>query len=184
MPDKNIYFSEQMVVEKPGSETINIAAQVNRLVIGTMRNWSKNLILWNLAADSLNDPHTDNGGCSMCQGALTIQGDAVTRNLAYYTIAHASKLVRPGSVRIASTSPYDEAVNLTNDEERPEVMRATVIEHSDVLPNVAFKTPGGKIVLIVANDSFHSNTIKVQYKGKYASFNLQPGAVGTYTWSM
>jgi len=33
-------------------------------------------------------------------------------------------------------------------------MRATVIENTQVLPNVAFKTPEGKIVLIVANDTW------------------------------
>jgi glucosylceramidase len=70
-PDKNLYFTEQMVVEKPGSPNIEIAAQVKRLIINTTRNWSRNVILWNLAADPLNDPHTDNGGCPMCQGAVT-----------------------------------------------------------------------------------------------------------------
>jgi glucosylceramidase len=152
-PDKNIYFTEQMLTERPGSSMIHIAAPVKRLVIDVMRNWSKNTILWNFAADPLNDPHTDNGGCSMCQGAITIDGDAVTRNIAYYTMAHASKFVRPGSVRIASTHPFDPGVDITEDEERAEVRRATVVEHSEVLPNVAFRNPDGKIVLIVANDS-------------------------------
>jgi len=78
-PDKNIYFTEQMVTERPGSPIINITAPVIRLIIGAARNWSRNVILWNLAADPLNDPHTDNGGCSMCQGAVTIDGDKVTR---------------------------------------------------------------------------------------------------------
>ncbi|MBP5760622.1 MAG: glucosylceramidase, partial [Verrucomicrobia bacterium] len=143
---------------------------------------SKNVILWNLAADKNNDPHTANGGCPICQGALTLEGDQVTRNLAYYVIAHASKLVPPGSVRIASTAPYDTTINITSDEERNEVKRATVIEHSNVLPNVAFKTPDGKIVLIVANDSWISGGGRIQYQGQSANFRLPPGAVGTYVW--
>ncbi|HBZ20426.1 MAG TPA: glucosylceramidase, partial [Bacteroidales bacterium] len=98
-PDKNLYFTEQMVVERPGSPEINIADPVKNLILRTTQNWSRNVILWNLAADPLNDPHTDNGGCSMCQGAITINGDIVSRNIAYYTIAHASKYIRPGSVR-------------------------------------------------------------------------------------
>jgi len=181
-PDKNLYFTEQMVVEDPASTTINIATQVKRLVIGTMRNWSRNLILWNLAADKLNDPHTDNGGCSMCQGAITIDKDEVKRNIAYYTIAHASKFVRSGSVRISSTSPTDKALSLTNDEERPEVARATVIENSNVMPNVAFRTPDGKIVLIVANDGPGASSVKIQYKGMFASLPLKAGAVGSFVW--
>jgi len=106
-PDKNLYFTEQMVVERPGSPEINIADPVKNLILRTTQNWSRNVILWNLAADPLNDPHTDNGGCSMCQGAITINGDIVSRNIAYYTIAHASKYIRPGSVRIASTNKGD-----------------------------------------------------------------------------
>ena len=80
-----------------GKPAINIAAPVRRLIIGATRNWSRNVLLWNLAADPKNNPHTDNGGCGMCQGAITIDGDQVSRNLAYYAVAHASKFVRPGS---------------------------------------------------------------------------------------
>jgi len=181
-PDKNLYFTEQMVVERPGSTTINISEQVIRLIIGATRNWSRNVILWNLAADPLNDPHTDNGGCSMCQGAVTIDGDKVSRNIAFYTVAHASKFVRPGSVRIASTSPGDNSINLTEDEERPGIMRATVIANTHVLPNVAFKTPDGHIVLIVANDSWSVTSFRIQYNGQWARVQLKPGAVGTYVW--
>lgn len=181
-PDKNIYFTEQMLTERPGSQTINIASSVRRLIVDVTRNWSKNTILWNFAADPLNDPHTDNGGCSMCQGAITIDGDKVTRNIAYYVIAHASKFVRPGSVRISSTDAFDAGVDITEDEERPEVRRATVVEHSNVLPNVAFKTLDGKIVLIVANDSWSQQAVKIQYKGKFANLRLTPGSVGTFIW--
>ena len=182
-PDKNLYFTEQMVTERPGSSSINITAPVKRLIIGATRNWSRNVILWNLAADPLNDPHTDNGGCSMCQGAVTIDGDKVIRNIAFYTVAHASKFVRPGSARIASTNTGDNTISLTEDEERPGLMRATVIENTQVLPNVAFKTTGDRIVLIVANDTWSVNSFKIQYKGQYARIQLQPGAVGTYVWN-
>ena len=181
-PDKNIYFTEQMVVERPGSSEIRIAEQVKRLVIGVMRNWSRNLILWNFAADKLNDPHTDNGGCSMCQGGVTIDGDEVTRNIAYYVVAHASRHVPQGSVRIASTDAFDMAVSFTEDEERREVKRTTFVRHSNVLPNVAFRTPEGKIVLIVANDSWSTASFKVQHNGLTASIRLAPGSVGTYVW--
>jgi len=181
-PDKNLYFTEQMVVERPGSPAIDIAAQVKRLVIGAMRNWSRNLILWNFAADKLNDPHTDNGGCSMCQGAITIDGDEVTRNIAYYVVAHASKFVPAGSVRIASTAPDDMTVDFTEDEGMSEVKRTTLIQRSNVLPNVAFRTPEGKIVLIVANDSWATQSFKIQHNGLFATIPLAPGSVGTYIW--
>ena len=181
-PDKNLYFTEQMVVERPGSPDISIANPVKNLILKTTQNWSRNVILWNLAADPLNDPHTDNGGCSMCQGAITINGDIVSRNIAYYTVAHASKFVRPGSVRIASTNRGDKIVGLYEDEQRPGVFRAALSENMEILPNVAFRTPEGKIVLIVVNDTFSANTFRIQWNGKFAGIRLNPGAVGTYVW--
>jgi glucosylceramidase len=183
-PDKNLYFTEQMVTERPGSPEINIANPVKNLILRTTQNWSRNVILWNLAADPLNDPHTDNGGCSMCQGAITINGDIVTRNIAFYTVAHASKFVRPGSARIGSTNRGDKTVGLYEDEQRPGVFRAALIENMEILPNVAFRTPEGKIVLIVVNDTFSANSFRIQWNGKFAGIRLNPGAVGTYVWQL
>lgn len=156
-PDKNIYFSEQMVVERPGSSTINIINPVSRLIIGATRNWSRNVLEWNLAADPENKPFTDRGGCPTCQGAVTIDKDKVSRNIAYYSVAHASKFVRPGSVRIASNELAG-------------------------LPNVAFKTPDGKKVLIVANTGKENTFFNIKYNGKILAVNLDKGAVGTYIW--
>ncbi|WP_223833417.1 glycoside hydrolase family 30 protein [Pedobacter riviphilus] len=156
-PDKNIYFSEQMVVESPDAATINIVNPVKRLIIGATRNWSKNVLEWNLAADPENKPYTDRGGCSMCQGAVTISGDKYSRNLAYFSIAHVSKFVRPGSVRIASNEP-------------------------DGLANVAFKTPDGKHVLIVANTGKEAASFNISQNGKTYAAALDKGAVATYIW--
>jgi glucosylceramidase len=181
-PDKQLYFTEQMTTEPPGSKTIAIAAQVKRMIIDVTQNWSRNVILWNLAADPNNDPHTNDGGCPVCQGAVTLDGDKVTRNIAYYVIAHASKFVRPGSIRIGSTNKGDRSVLLTTDEQQPEIVRVASIVNRDALPNVAFRTPDGKIVLIVANDTYAMGSFNVQYKGKQANISLEPGAVGTYVF--
>jgi glucosylceramidase len=182
-PDKNIYFTEQMIIERSYENFLNISAAVKRMIVGTARNWSVNSILWNLAADPNNDPHTDNGGCSMCQGAITLDGDKVAKNLAFYTVAHASKFVPAGSVRIASTNTGDKAVVLTEDEERSVIHRATSIEQVPVLPNVAFRTPDNQIVLIVVNDSFAAGGFTAQYRGKVLNAKLAPGSVGTYVWN-
>jgi glucosylceramidase len=181
-PDKDLYFTEQMVVERPGSQTIDIASQVKRLIIGSTTNWSKNTILWNLAADPQNKPHTDDGGCPMCQGAVTLDGDKVSRNIAYYVIAHASKFVTPGSVRIYSTQPGDMSVNFTTDEERNEIVRVSTSENIEVLPNVAFRTLEGKTVLIVANDTFNTSSFRIRFRSQSANIKLDPGSVGTCIW--
>ena len=156
-PDKNIYFTEQMVVDRPNDKGISIASPVKRLIIGATRNWSRNVLEWNLAADPDNKPFTDRGGCPTCQGAVTIDKNAVSRNLAYYSIAHASKFVRPGSVRIASNE-------------------------TETLSNVAFKTPAGKHVLIVANTGKESANFNISFNGLMVPASLDKGAVGTYVW--
>lgn len=88
---------------------------------------------------------------------MTIDGNEVTRNLAYYAMAHFSKFVRPGSVRIASSSLA-------------------------ALPNVAFRAPGGKVVLIVANNGKAPQDFVVRSHGKFFKTTLKEGAVGTYVW--
>lgn len=182
-PDKDIYFTEQMTTERPGSPEINIAPSVKRLIVDVMRNWSRNSILWNLANNSMNDPHTDNGGCSMCQGAITIDNGKLTSlNIAYYVIAHISQFVPDGSVRIFSTGEDDPAISMSEDEQNPGVFRSVYISSSQVLPNVAFKTPEGKIILLVANTKSGRETITIQYKGRYATQTLESGAVCTFIW--
>jgi glucosylceramidase len=156
-PHKNLYFTEYMAVEPTESARISIAKPVKGTFIGALQNWSHNVLLWNLAANSKFEPHTDNGGCPICQGAVTIDGNEITRNLAYYAMAHFSKFVRRGSVRIGS-SP------------------------TATLPNVAFKAPGGKVVLIVVNDGKASQDFDVRYHDKSFKTTLNEGAVGTYVW--
>jgi len=154
-PDKNIYFTEQWV-GAPGNFPVELNWHVKNLVIGATRNWARTVLEWNLASDPNQNPHTP-GGCDRCLGAVTIDGNKVTRNPAYYIIAHASKFVRPGSVRISSNLPEN-------------------------LPNVAFKTPGGKKVVIVLNDSKSAQTFNISYNHKIATSSLEAGAVATYIW--
>ncbi|HJV77905.1 MAG TPA: glycoside hydrolase family 30 beta sandwich domain-containing protein [Paludibacter sp.] len=153
-PDKNVYFTEQWV-GAPGNFAEDLKWHVKNLIIGAPRNWSKNVIEWNLASDPNYYPHTD-GGCGTCLGALTI-GNNVSRNVAYYIIGHASKFVPMGSVRIESSV-------VTN------------------LPNVAYLTPTGKKVLIVLNESNSTQTFNIQFNKKIVTHNLVAGAVATYVW--
>jgi glucosylceramidase len=162
-PDKNIYFTEQSINDHHGATNMNVAHPVSRVMIGVSRNWSKNVLLWNLAADPNAGPHTDNGGCPVCYGALTIDGDNVTRLVAYYVLGHVSKFVPSGSVRIDSNAP-------------------SAGGNADTLPNVAFQTPEGKTVLIVSNPGDASQNFAVRYKGKAFTTSLGAGSVGTYLW--
>ncbi|MDJ1494950.1 glycoside hydrolase family 30 beta sandwich domain-containing protein [Cytophagaceae bacterium DM2B3-1] len=153
-PDKHVYFTEQWTSSE-GQFGGDLQWAVKNLIIGATRNWSRNVLQWNLAADPQQNPHTP-GGCTQCLGALTI-GDTVRRNVSYYTIAHASKFVRPGSVRIASTELAD-------------------------LPNVAFKTPSGKKVLIVLNEGNTKKDFAIKINGKSAPVSINAASVATFVF--
>jgi len=155
-PGKNLYFTEQYT-SSGGDFGGDVQWHIENVIIGATSNWSKNAIEWNLASDPNMNPHTD-GGCSDCLGAVTINGtEVVRRNQSYYAAAHASKFVRPGSVRIAST----------------------VVSN---LPNVAFQTPDGKKVLIVLNKANSSTTFNIRSNGQTVSPTLPAGAAGTFVW--
>jgi glucosylceramidase len=152
--DKNIYFTEQYTAST-GDFGGDLKWHLKNVIIGSMRNWSRNALEWNLANDASYGPNTI-GGCTTCKGALTI-GSTITRNVAYYIIAHASKFVPSGSVRISS--------NLYSN-----------------LQNAAFKTPAGKKVLIVENDGSSAVVFNIKFNNKWAVTTLDAGSVGTYTW--
>lgn len=153
-PDRNLYFTEQYT-DASGNFGGDLDWHTKNLIIGATRNWSKNVLEWNLAADPSNGPHT-NGGCTACLPAITV-GSGVTRNVSYYIIAHAAKFVRPGSVRIATNIPGS-------------------------IQNVAFIRPDGKKVLIVLNDGRNSQSFNIRYKGQIVTSTLAGGSVGTYVW--
>lgn len=155
-PTKNVYFTEQWTSSE-GSFEGDLKWHVRNIIIGSMRNYSKNALEWNLANNANYGPHTA-GGCSMCKGALTVtSNENFQRNVGYYIIAHASKFVPAGSIRIASNSGGD-------------------------LQNVAFITPSGSKVLIVENDGSTSTTFNIKFDGKWVTSTLAAGSVGTYTW--
>lgn len=154
-PNKNLYFTEQWVGVNSEFDD-NLRWHMKELIIGATRNWCKTVLEWNLASNSSLQPHTD-GGCTECLGGLTIDGNNVQRNVGYYVIAHASKFVKPGSKRIQSN-------------------------YSSDLPNVAFETPEGNIVVIVLNNSNIDISFNIETPGESVTTSLKSGSVGTYVW--
>jgi glucosylceramidase len=153
-PNKNVYFTEQYT-SSTGDFAGDLKWHLKNVVIGSMRNWSRTALEWNLASDPTYSIHTQ-GGCNTCKGGITIIS-GYTRNVGYYIIAHASKFVVPGSVRVATN-------NLGS------------------LYNVAFRRPDGKKVLIVENDGNASQTFNINFHGRRVTPTLEAGAVGTFVW--
>jgi len=145
------------VTARRGGGPLGIAEPVSRIMIGATRNWSRNVLLWNLAADPQNGPHTNNGGCTGCSGAITLDADSVTRNVAYYVVEHFSRFVPPGSVRVASSE-------------------------MEQLASAAFLTPEGKVVLVASNTANFPKPFAVKYHGRVFQTVLPAESVGTYVW--
>lgn len=154
-PDKNVYFTEQWTGSNE-SFAGDLMWHEKNVIIGTVNNWGKAAIEWNLASDANWQPHTQ-GGCDQCKGALTISNNNITRNESYYIVAHASKFVPAGSVRIASST-------------------------INGLTSVAFKTPQGKKVLLVLNDGASSISFNIKDKNEEATVTMPSNAIATYVW--
>jgi glucosylceramidase len=155
-PDKGLYFTEQWI-GAPGNFAGDFSWHIENLIIGGPRNWAKTVLEWNLAADENQMPHTDRGGCDRCQGAITIIGDKVIRNPAYYIVAQASMFVPSGSVRIASNNV-------------------------DSINNVSFKTPKNETVIILQNKKDNQVSIELKRGAEQTKVVLSPKEVATLVW--
>ena len=157
-PTKDAYFTECSGGEWSPSFAENLKWFVGTLVIQSTRNWSKGVILWNLALDENYGPHL--GGCGNCRGVVTVSTTGVvTKNVEYYSLAHASKFVKAGAHRVDSSSGVEGVMS------------------------VAFKNADdGSKVLVLYNSASVDRTVVVRWSGQAVSYLLPPGAAATLHW--
>jgi O-glycosyl hydrolase len=156
---KNVYFTEQYTATS-GSFSGDLAWHTENVMIGSVNNWGRTALEWNLATNTSYGPYTS-GGCTTCLGALTINGSSVTRNVSYYIVAHMSKYVRPDAVRVNTSSTNGNLIN-------------TAFVNSS--------GNGTSKVLVVYNKNSTAQTFNIQYAGKIVTVSLNAGSVGTYLW--
>ena len=154
-PDKSLYFTEQWTGAN-GQFGGDFQWHVKNILIGTMQNWSRVVLEWNLASDPAYEPHTP-GGCTECKGALTIDGSRIIRNVSYYIIGQVARFVPPGSVRI-----HCEGIN-----------------H---LSYVAFRRPDREIALLVLNEDSMAVQFSVTDGNTFFTAELPAHAAGTFVW--
>lgn len=158
-PEKDAYFTECSGGEWAPRFAENLAWTVRTLIIGSTRHWARGVLLWNLALDERSGPHL--GGCGNCRGVVTIDssGHTVRRNEEYYALAHASRFVRRGAHRVASTSGLEG------------------------IESVAFRNADdGSKALIVLNTNPTEKAFSVRVGGRSFRYALPPGAVATFRW--
>jgi glucosylceramidase len=157
-PDKDAWLTEC----SGGGWSPNYAEvlgwMTDQLVIGAANNWSRGTLLWNLTLDPQHGPHT--GGCEDCRGVVTIDPatGAITRNVEYYVLGHASRYVLPGAYRVAATR-------------RGEGVEAAAFLNSD-----------GSRVAIVHRKS-GDGPVSIALDGVRYSVALSAGSIATLRWS-
>lgn len=158
-PDKDAYMTECSGGDWEPVRSGGLPLQMKNIIIRSARHWARGALFWNLALDEKNGPYA--GGCDTCRGVVTIDsrtGD-ITRTDEYYALAHASRFVRPGAHRIASS------------------------ESGDDLDNVAFlNADDGSLVLLVANSAKQTRRFSVGQGDRSFDYTLPARSVATFVW--
>lgn len=140
----------------------NILAQEAGELIASVRNWAKSYVLWAVATDQDHGPHV--GGCDSCRGLLTLdlnspERDRIKPEPDYYVLGQATRFLFPGAVRIGSDEPA-----MTG------------------LKDVAFRNPGGEVVLYILNASATGEKFRIGFHGKAVATIMPAGSVATFIW--
>lgn len=133
-PSKEIYFTEASIGTWNYSFESCLINDYNNIFMETLKRGGKGVTLWNLVLDSDKGPYRP-GGCSTCYGAVTYMknGKMGDYRSHYYNMAHASKVIRQGAVRIGTKGYTVSGV-----------------------PYLAFKNPDGSFGVIIDNTSAES----------------------------
>jgi glucosylceramidase len=156
-PDKDAWVTECSGGQWSPNYAEVLGWMTDQLIIGASNNWSRGTLLWNLALDPQHGPHT--GGCSDCRGVVTIDPatGAITRNVEYYVLGHASRFVLPGAFRVATRK------------------RGNEVEAA------AFVNPDGTRVAILHRKS-GVGPVAVALDGERYTVALPVGSVATLRW--
>ena len=105
-PDKEIYFTEASIGTWNYKFADCLINDFRDIFLGTLGRYGKGVTLWNLMLDDKGRPNRP-GGCTTCFGAVAVSSSdyslkGITRNSHYYNVAHCSKVLRPGAVRLGT----------------------------------------------------------------------------------
>jgi glucosylceramidase len=159
-PQKDVYMTECSGGDWASAANGELIWFSNNLLIASIRQWARGVVYWNLALDENHGPHF--GGCALCKGIVTIdsQTGEITRNDEYYAIAHFSRFVLPGAVRVGSTAT------------------------EKGLENVAFQNVSDEsMVLVVVNSHTEARPVTVKQGPVRFQYTMPPRSVATFVWN-
>lgn len=161
-PDKELIFTETSIGMWNDGRNLEyrLMEDMREVALGTVNNWCKAVIVWNLMLDSERGPNRE-GGCRSCYGAVDIDRTdyaTITRNSHYYVIGHLSAVVRPGAVRIGiSQAPLQ-------------------------VTHTAFENPDGTYAYVAMNEGDTARRLEVT-DGKHTfCYELPAKSVASFRW--
>lgn len=163
-PDKELIFTETSIGTWNNGQdlTTRLMDDMSEVALGTVNNWCKAVIVWNLMLDSNRGPNREHG-CRTCYGAVDINVSnykTIVRNSHYYIIGHLSSVVKPGATRIRATGYH-----------------ATGLTHS------AFENTDGTYAFVLQNNSNESKSITLSDGVNHFSWLVPAKSVVSYRWN-
>lgn len=163
-PDMELVFTETSIGtwNKGNDLALALNRDMEEVGLGTVNNWCRGVIVWNLVLDSDRGPHGGPGACATCYGAVDVDNETytrITRNSHYYLIAHLASVVKPGAVRIGTSA-----------------------EAADGLMYSAFENADGTYALVLSNGGDTARAITVDDGTHRFTAEVPAKAVASYRW--
>lgn len=161
-PSKELIFTETSIGTWNDGHNLQtrLMEDMAEVALGTVNNWCKAVIVWNLMLDTDRGPNRD-GGCQTCYGAVDITTDykTITRNSHYYIVGHLSAVVKPGATRIGTTG-----------------YTASGITYS------AFENTDGSYAVVLLNNLNETKKITLSDGTRFFTYDVPAKAVVSYRW--
>lgn len=132
-------------------------APVNRYatdIIGCLNNWVDGWVDWNMVLDKQGGPNWFKNWCT-APIIVDPEKDEIYFTPLYYTMAHFSKFMRPGAIKIGCT-----------------------ISHKELI-TTAVKNPDGSIAVVVFNPSSEKQNIEIKLNNKIKIISIDGKALQT-----
>lgn len=161
--DKELIFTETSIGTWNDGRNLNIRLMddMQEVALGTINNWCKAVIVWNMMLDSERGPNRE-GGCQTCYGAVDIDRSdykTITRNSHYYIISHLSSVVKPNATRIG-TKGYTTAG----------------------LTYAAFENTDGTYAIVLQNNSSENINLRLNDGENSFDYNAPSKSIVSFRW--
>lgn len=162
-PDKNLYFTEISIGEWGDGYSFanDLMWNMREVGIGTINNFCKAVMVWNLMLDENHAPYRPHG-CNMCLGAIDISSKdykTMVKNSHYYAMGHLSKVIKPGAFRIETKGMQQDGVYYT-----------------------AVLNPDGTYGLVLQNDTDAEVDIRVSADEQTFNCKVPSRSVSSFIW--